>query len=213
MPQHPVQARADLLEQLVADIVTERVVDLLETVEVHHEQGKRTPGRAHRRGAFVEAFVEMTAVGQFRERVGERQAFEHAVQVPEFGAEGVEILRQLLDFQGAGLGEGLAQARAILAHAAQLVVQRHQRPQRRVLQHQHGDGDHQQGDEAGDHHDHVTGHGELFMQRMNVLHDTQRHHLPRGGRRQRVFRHQGALHGLREETTLRICISPVRKPA
>ena len=44
--QHARQPRPDLLQQQVAEVVTERVVDLLEVIEVHQHHGHAAVGRA-----------------------------------------------------------------------------------------------------------------------------------------------------------------------
>ena len=68
----PLEPQADLLEHLVAVVVAERVVDLLEAVEVDQQQ--RDP-RVHVRGrdALLEALVEARAVRQAGERVVHRE--------------------------------------------------------------------------------------------------------------------------------------------
>ncbi len=72
LPQHPLDARADLAEELVAHVVSEAVVDLLEAVQVQDQQRQA----AHRRGARPEQglrhLVQRTAVGQAGERIGAR---------------------------------------------------------------------------------------------------------------------------------------------
>ena len=73
--QHARQARPDLLQQLVAEVVAERVVDLLEVVEVdqHHAEGPADGARALDRVGELE--LEEQAVRQTRERVVERLVF------------------------------------------------------------------------------------------------------------------------------------------
>ena len=67
-----VAAAADLLEQHVAVVVAERVVDLLEVVEVHEHHGGRVSRRAAARSACCDAVAEQHAVRQAGERVVER---------------------------------------------------------------------------------------------------------------------------------------------
>ena len=64
------EARAELLQQQVADVVAEGVVDLLEAVEVDEQQA----GRAARRDVGVEPAGERAAVRQAGELVGQRLA-------------------------------------------------------------------------------------------------------------------------------------------
>ena len=65
------QSLTDLLEQLVADVVAEGVVDLLEAVEVHQQHGRR----AGRQQPFLEPLLEVQAVGQPGEMVVQREVF------------------------------------------------------------------------------------------------------------------------------------------
>ena len=66
-------ARGDLLEQQVADLVAERVVDVLEAVEVDEQQRERLPAAARSDDALLEAVVEQHAVGQIGERIARRE--------------------------------------------------------------------------------------------------------------------------------------------
>jgi hypothetical protein len=63
------QPRADAAQQLVADVVPERVVELLELIEVDHEQRARAPVGDGALGLGG----ERAPVGQPGEVVGERQ--------------------------------------------------------------------------------------------------------------------------------------------
>jgi hypothetical protein len=75
---HPAEAFTDLLEQLVADVMPERVVDLLEAVEVN-EQKRHSPAAGER---FVDRLVEPSPVGEPRKLVGVRlhaRLCEHAL--------------------------------------------------------------------------------------------------------------------------------------
>ena len=69
------QALAHVAQQLVAEVVAERVVDDLEVVEVdeHHRDRARVALREHR---LLQAVVEQVAVGQPGERVVVRLALE-----------------------------------------------------------------------------------------------------------------------------------------
>ena len=64
------QARPELGEQAVARVVAERVVELLEAVEVDHRHRERRITLAQR---GVQALVEQAPVGEARELVGQRE--------------------------------------------------------------------------------------------------------------------------------------------
>jgi hypothetical protein len=68
------QPHGELLEEPVADVVSERVVDLLEAVQVEQQQRELTLGRAPIREVALEAGEQMAAVRQPGELVGERLA-------------------------------------------------------------------------------------------------------------------------------------------
>ena len=68
-----VSRRPTSLQQLVAGVVAERVVDLLEAVEVHDQHGHAAAVAAARpRGRVLDAVAEQRAVGQAGERVVQR---------------------------------------------------------------------------------------------------------------------------------------------
>ena len=60
---------ADLPEQGVAVIVSERVVDLLEAVEIHHQHAARLVAPVRRRERLVHVVTEQGAVRQAGESV------------------------------------------------------------------------------------------------------------------------------------------------
>ena len=62
------QARPDFAQQQVADLVAERVVDVLEVVEVHQQHGDR-PGRGRGGERRLQPRGEHRAIGQAGERV------------------------------------------------------------------------------------------------------------------------------------------------
>ncbi len=66
------QALADLAQQLVARVVAERVVELLEVVEVEQQQRHARVARAGRDQAVAQAPQEVPPVGHRGELVGER---------------------------------------------------------------------------------------------------------------------------------------------
>ena len=61
-----------LLEQAVAVVVAERVVDLLEVVEVHQHHGDDVAGALAGRDRLVDAVAEQHAIRQVGQRVVER---------------------------------------------------------------------------------------------------------------------------------------------
>jgi len=74
-----VHARGDLAQQRVADVMPERVVDLLEAVEVEEEEGRAAGARVVSRGPVVrgrqrsgQAVEQQGAVGEAGQRVVER---------------------------------------------------------------------------------------------------------------------------------------------
>ena len=68
------EARGDLQQQLIADVVAEVVVDLLEAVEVDEQQRERLARERAARERVVEAVAEEGAVGEPGEAVVERLA-------------------------------------------------------------------------------------------------------------------------------------------
>ena len=77
------EPEADLLQQLVAARMAERVVDLLEAVEVHDHHGRGHVVAARRGERLTDAVVEERAVGQVRERVVERLVLVDLRLLPE----------------------------------------------------------------------------------------------------------------------------------
>ena len=80
LPQRLLQARADLAQHLVARRVPERVVELLEAVEVDQQQGDVAVLVLDRLGQPVE---QMAAVAEAREVVGDRVALGGAQAVDD----------------------------------------------------------------------------------------------------------------------------------
>ena len=62
-----------LLEQQVADLVAERIVDVLEAIEIDEQQRQRLPGAARCHDALLQAVVEQHAIGQFGQRIARGQ--------------------------------------------------------------------------------------------------------------------------------------------
>ncbi len=77
------EPETDLLQQLVAARMAERVIDLLEAVEVHDHHGRGHVVAAGRGERVTDAVVEERAVGQVRERVVERLVLVHLGLVPK----------------------------------------------------------------------------------------------------------------------------------
>ena len=75
------QARGDHLQQRVADVVAERVVHLLEVVEVEEQQRRGLLVAPRVRHRLARALGEHRAVGQPGERVVVREEFQ-ALQLP-----------------------------------------------------------------------------------------------------------------------------------
>ena len=63
------QPQRDVADQLVADVMAERVVDVLEVVEVDVEHGRRRGAVAHLVDHRFQPFAEEDAVGQAAQRV------------------------------------------------------------------------------------------------------------------------------------------------
>ena len=62
-----------LLQQQIAHLVPERVVDVLEAIEVDEQQSERLSGSARGDDALFQTIVEQHAVGQFGQRIARRQ--------------------------------------------------------------------------------------------------------------------------------------------
>ena len=74
LAHHPAQPAADLLQQQVARMVAVFVVDVLEVVHVHEEQGAVLAVASCQRQGALQAFEQQAAVGQGGERVVEGDA-------------------------------------------------------------------------------------------------------------------------------------------
>src|SRR5688500_16780057 len=69
---HALEAWADLAEEQVADVMAERVVELLEVVQVDQQQGGRAVLRLGRGDGRMKAAVELATVGKAGEVVRDR---------------------------------------------------------------------------------------------------------------------------------------------
>ncbi|MNI32878.1 hypothetical protein D3C73_868020 [compost metagenome] len=83
-------------EHRVACGMSQRIVDLLETVEIEVKQGEFSPAGSARQG--VELHVELTPIGQQRQRVMQRVVFDPALGNFEFAVLGVRFGLGLLQF-------------------------------------------------------------------------------------------------------------------
>ena len=73
----------DLEQRAVAGLVAVLVVELLEAVEIEHEQRERPAGARLARGLAGERELERAAVGEARERVGEGRVRSSAISRSE----------------------------------------------------------------------------------------------------------------------------------
>ena len=74
-----------LLEQFVAGRVPERVVDLLEAVEIHHEDVELLAAPAVARAGVFDLFDQRRAIGEARERVMMREIGDARLGTPTLG--------------------------------------------------------------------------------------------------------------------------------
>ncbi len=101
--QRPAQALGDAHQHLVADAVAQHVVDVLEAVQVQHDDGDRAPRAARQHlGAGVadriaHRLAEARPVGQSRETVPVGQPQDLRLVLGHADAHALERLRQLAD--------------------------------------------------------------------------------------------------------------------
>ncbi len=76
LPQRADEALGDLLEQSIALLVAERVVDAFEPVEIHHQHGPRLAVASGRKERPEQVLPKQRAVRQARERVVQRLVLE-----------------------------------------------------------------------------------------------------------------------------------------
>ena len=88
-----------MLERLIADGVTELVVDALEVVDIQHRQAQRRAGPARPRELTRQRDIQPAAVGQRGERVGQGEALRALQLVLRL----VELRACALQFVAAGL--------------------------------------------------------------------------------------------------------------
>ncbi len=84
-PQHLAQPVGDGAQQLVAAGMTERVVDLLELVEVDEQQRRQLLGVMRNRQQTLDLVAEIDPVGQRRQFVVARQMADPGFRVAPFG--------------------------------------------------------------------------------------------------------------------------------
>jgi len=82
--QRAAQAQAGLQQQVVAAIMTERVVDILETVKVQEQQGNGALFALPVHYCFLHQFTETDAIRQIGDRVGIGQTMDGFVRLPAF---------------------------------------------------------------------------------------------------------------------------------
>lgn len=97
LPEPSPQPLRDLLQQQVAGVVAEGVIDLFEAVEVEQEQGERPPGARRVEERLPCAIVEQQAVGQARKGVVEGLAPQLLSQMDARGhvGQGADEVRQI----------------------------------------------------------------------------------------------------------------------
>src|SRR5208283_3919704 len=71
---HPTQALRDLKNELVADMVAERIVDILEVIEIDVEHGRRRAAVTDLVDHGLQSFTEIDAVGQAADRIVQSEA-------------------------------------------------------------------------------------------------------------------------------------------
>ena len=74
--QRPLQARPDFGQQQIAELMAERVVDVLEAVEVEQQDRHVVTGALRASDGVLDPVVEQGAVGQGGQRVVQGQALE-----------------------------------------------------------------------------------------------------------------------------------------
>ena len=70
--QHALQPRSDLLQQRIAAVVAERVVDVLEAIEVEQKDAKHRLVAARAEQRLPQTVAEQRAVGQSGQRIVQR---------------------------------------------------------------------------------------------------------------------------------------------
>ncbi len=83
--QHAPQPPTELAQKQVAEVVTERVVDLFEAVEVHHQQCERCLVAPRRQDCLAQTVVQQQPIGQAGERVVDRLMLERSLSLLAFG--------------------------------------------------------------------------------------------------------------------------------
>src|SRR5947209_17774244 len=85
LPECRCQAQRHLLQQQIANVVTEGIVDFLESVHIHDEQHQRLSFPMCDRDALTQAVIEQGSVWQARERIVKRLIFERVLLSPLLG--------------------------------------------------------------------------------------------------------------------------------
>ncbi len=85
LPQGTLHARSRLLQQQVAVVMTERVVDLLEAIEVHDQQRDRRAVTPRGKDGLLHTILQDGAVRQPCQRVVHRQMLERHPRMGPLG--------------------------------------------------------------------------------------------------------------------------------
>ena len=192
------QPHRHLLQQGVAHVVAQGVVDLLEAIEIHDEEREGAVVALSRGDRLLQALLHQQAVRQLRERVGERHAFDVLVEVLETARHVVESRRQLGEIGVPLHLDAPADLALVALLRAQLLDQRAQRTDHDVLEESDRDQNEEQRHRGGGEKDGVAGLLDARVQDLVVL-DGLQHVRVVSGRGEHVRREEGvfrrAVHG------------------
>src|SRR5439155_2450362 len=85
LPQCRCQAQRDLLQEQIANVVTERIVDFLESVHIHDEQHQLLSFPMCDRDALTQPVIEQGSVWQTGQRIVKGLIFERILLSPLLG--------------------------------------------------------------------------------------------------------------------------------
>src|SRR5439155_11903289 len=85
LPERRREAQRDLLEEQIADVVTQRVVDVLESVHVHDQQHQGLSFPACDRDRLAQSVIEQGSVRQTGQRIVKGLIFERILLSPLLG--------------------------------------------------------------------------------------------------------------------------------
>src|SRR5437870_11519445 len=89
------KAPADLVEELIAEVMAEGVVDLLEAIEVHHDHPHRVAAAARGGDGVLQAIEKQGAIGQAGQTVMSGLVDDLLFALRDSGAHAVERRGQL----------------------------------------------------------------------------------------------------------------------